>query len=50
MKLASPNAAVATLARIETGVAAPSLDSVRRIIAAFDVSLSELARAIEARR
>ncbi len=39
---------VATLARIETGVAAPSWDSVCRIIAAFDVTLAELAQAIEA--
>ncbi len=41
---------VATLARIETGVAAPSWDSVCRIIAALEVSLSELAGAIESRR
>ena len=39
---------VGTLARIEGTKTAPSWDTVRRIIAALNVSLSELAKAIEA--
>ena len=39
--------AVATLAKIENAQTAPSWDSVRRIIAALDVSLTELAKALE---
>jgi len=39
--------AVASLARIENAKAAPSWDSVRRIIEALDVSLIELATAVE---
>ncbi len=41
---------VGTLGRIEVGRTAPSWDSVRRIIDALDVSLAELAAAIEAQR
>ena len=39
---------VGTLGRIETARTAPSWDSVCRIIGALDVSLAELAAAIEA--
>lgn len=38
---------VGTLGRIETARTAPSWDSVCRIIAALDVSLAELAAAVE---
>jgi len=41
---------VGTLGRIEVGRTAPSWDSVRRIIDALGVSLSELAKAVEAER
>jgi DNA-binding XRE family transcriptional regulator len=41
---------VGTLGRIEVARTAPSWDSVCRIIDALDVSLSELAAAIEAER
>jgi transcriptional regulator with XRE-family HTH domain len=41
---------VGTLGRIEVGRTAPSWDSVCRIIDALGVSLSELAKAIEAER
>lgn len=40
--------AVATLQKIENGQTAPSWDSVRRVIAALDVSLRALAAAVEA--
>jgi DNA-binding XRE family transcriptional regulator len=40
--------AVATLAKIENAQTAPSWDSVRRIIDALGVKLSELAAAVEA--
>ena len=40
--------AVATLAKIENGQTVPSWDSVCRIIAALDVSLVDLAAAVEA--
>ncbi len=40
--------AVATLAKIENAQAAPSWDSVRRIIDALGVTLAELAAAVEA--
>lgn len=42
--------AVATLAKIENAQTAPSWDSVCRIIGALDVSLAELAAAVEAER
>jgi DNA-binding XRE family transcriptional regulator len=41
---------VGTLGRIEVARTAPSWDSVCRIIDALNVSLSELAKAIEAQR
>ena len=41
---------VGTLGRIEVGRTAPSWDSVCRIIAALDVSLVELAKAVEVER
>jgi DNA-binding XRE family transcriptional regulator len=40
--------AVATLQKIENGQTAPSWDSVRRVIAALDIRLSDLAAAVEA--
>lgn len=41
---------VGTLGRIEVARTVPSWDSVCRIIAALNVSLSELAKAVEAER